>query len=203
MKIVCYGSANVAGTGLQDRSMRFTSQISRLLSCQEINLGLDGSLVVGRNDQGMLISDTSAIARVPDVIDSLADRVIVLYGDNDWSKGTVPGEETLFKQGTFLWDFDTMVRGLLDAFEAEQILLVTLPAALYTLLNAKGYSVTDYNNCIRGVAARYSVPLVDAEQDLDTVLVDHDFSVPGVLSARGHIRLAEELITRLKVDLPD
>jgi len=193
MNIAFFGASHVAGAGLADRTHRFSTTVASTLPGTEINLGLDGSLVVGRDDNGMLISDTSGIARVPDVIEAAADKVLVLYGEDDWRSSGEPGSEDLFRQGTFLWDYDTIVRGLLDAQEAEQVVLVTIPALDYTKTNSKDLSIAAYNDQIRHTASKYELTLVDPENEQASLFKADDFDSDGNLTQSGHNKVAQLL----------
>jgi hypothetical protein len=198
MNIAFFGASYVAGYGLDDRSVRFSTIVASTLDSNETNLGLDGSLVIGRDDNGMLISDTSGIARTPDVIDSAADKLVILYGEDDWKNSGEPGELERFRQGTFLWDYDTIVRGLIDAHEADQIILVTVPAADYSKANAASLPVSVYNEHIRSTAAKYSLFLIDPETEVPELLSHDDFDAEGSLNSSGHLKLAKLIALRLK-----
>jgi len=197
MNIVFFGASHTAGAGLDDGAVKFTTIVASTLTSIETNLGVDGSQAVGRDDNGMLISDTSGIARVPDVIDADADKILVLYGEDDWKSAGEPGNVDLFRQGTFLWDYDTIIRGLLDAQEADQIVLITIPAAVYTTVNAKDLPISVYNQQIRHTAAKYSLKLIDPEIEAAGLFSKSDFDSDRNLTASGHNKLAQFIATRL------
>jgi hypothetical protein len=197
MNIAFFGASYVAGSGLDDRSARFSTVVASTLDSNETNLGLDGSLVIGRDDNGMLISDTSGIARTPDAIDSAADKLIILYGEDDWKNSGEPGGSEHFRQGTFLWDYDTIVRGLIDAHEPEQIVLVTVPAADYSTVNAASLPIDAYNKHIRSTAAKYSLTLIDPATETPELLSPDDFDAEGNLNPSGHLKLAKLIAERL------
>jgi len=193
MNIVFFGASHTAGTGLGDRTARFATIVASTLTSVETNLGVDGSQAIGRDDNGMLISDNSGIARVPDVIDADADKVLVLYGEDDWKSAGDPGNPELFRQGTFLWDYDTIVRGLLDAQEQEQVVLITIPALDYTKTNSRDLSIAAYNNQIRHTASKYDLTLVDPENEAASLFEAADFDSDGNLTHPGHNKVAQLL----------
>lgn len=197
MNIVFFGASHTAGAGLEDRTVRFATIVASTLTSVETNLGIDGSQAIGRDDNGMLISDTSGIARVPDVIDADADKVLVLYGEDDWKSAGEPGNSDIFRQGTFLWDYDTIVRGLLDAQEQDQLVLITIPAAEYTAANAKDLPISTYNQQIRHTAAKYGLKIIDPEIESAELFSTSDFDSDRNLTASGHNKLAQLIAAHL------
>jgi lysophospholipase L1-like esterase len=162
-KAVFFGASSVEGAGASNPERRYASIVSRALGWTEINLGIGGTTVAGRDDTGQVIDLDSGIGRLPDVIEAQPDIVFIHFGANDFARSIPLGEARQFRQGTFFWDYDTMLRGLLDSMEPNQIYLSTL---LYRrdseTPNEQGLLLEDYNVVIRDAAERYNLCLLDA-----------------------------------------
>lgn len=165
-KAVFFGASSVEGVGASSSEHRFSSIISRALGWDEINLGIGGTTIVGRDDSGQVVDLNSGIGRVPDVIEAQPDIVFIHYGANDFAQSRPLGEARLFRQGTFFWDYDTLLRGLLDALETEQIFLSTAQyRADAETPNVLGLTLGDYNRVVREAGERYGVCTFDAYAD--------------------------------------
>ena len=121
-----FRASSVEGAGASSPERRFSSIVCRALGWREVNLGLGGTTVTGRDDAGQVVDLTSGIGRVPEVLEAKPDHVLILYGANDFAQSRPLGEPRLFRQGTFFWDYNTMIRGLLDGLEPEQISVSTV-----------------------------------------------------------------------------
>ncbi len=202
-KAVFYGASTVAGDGASSPDKRFTTVICRALGWEEINLGIGGTTMAGRDDKGMVVDEESGIGRVPDVLHAAPNFVIILYGANDFGQGRPLGEAQKFQQGTFLWDYDTAVRGLIENLPDTQIVLSTLAyRADAETPNAQGLVLEDYNGVVRQIAERYGLKLADAYANAGI-----DRSNFAALSADeahlnddGHQRLAAFFIECLQTD---
>ena len=165
-KAVFFGASSVEGVGASLPERRFSSIISRALGWEEINLGIGGTTVVGRDESGQVVDLGSGIGRVPDVIEAQPDIVLIHYGANDFAQGKPLGEARLFRQGTFFWDYDTMLRGLLDALEPEQFFV---SGAQYRAdaetPNAAGLTLNEYNRVVREAGERYGLCTFDPYAD--------------------------------------
>ncbi len=160
-KIVFYGSSTTEGAGASSPDKRFSTIVCRALGWEEVNLGIGGTTVVGRDNEGQVTDENSGLARVPFVLDAEPDLVLILYGANDFNQSQPLGDSTHFQQGTFFWDFDTMLRGLLDGLEPEQIVLSTL---LFSAPNPTppGAALAEYNAVIFEMGRRYGLRVLDA-----------------------------------------
>ncbi len=162
-KAVFLGASSVEGVGASSPERRYSSIVSRVLGWEEINFGIGGTTVTGRDDEGQVVALDSGIGRVPDVIEAQPDIVFIHHGANDFAQSVPLGEPLRFRQGTFFWDYDTMLRGLLDALEPPQFFLSTL---LYRAdgetPNAQGLTLADYNRVIREAGERYGLCVLDA-----------------------------------------
>jgi len=193
----------VEGVGASSPDNRFSTLVSRALGWEELNLGVAGTTMTGRDDKGLIVEGESGIGRVPDILHAAPNWVIILYGGNDFALSKPIGDPEQFRQGTFYWDFDTLLRGLIENLPDTQILLMTSlfrPDA--DLPNALGLTLNDYNGAIRHLAQRYSLRLADTW--LHTSIGSHNFaalSSDGIhLNDEGQQRLAAFLIECLSSD---
>ena len=60
-----------------------------------------------------MTDEDSGLGRVPDVLDAAPGPGLILHGGNDFAQSLPLGDVKEFRQGTFFWDYDTMLRGLL------------------------------------------------------------------------------------------
>ncbi|MBV9852529.1 MAG: SGNH/GDSL hydrolase family protein [Armatimonadetes bacterium] len=165
-KVVFYGASSVEGAGATSPERRFSTIVCRALGWEEVNLGIGGTTVTGRDDAGQVVAEESGIGRVPDVLDAGPDHVFILYGANDFAQSCPLGEPRLFRQGTFFWDYDTMIRGLLDGLEPGQITVSTCQYRVDAATpNALGLTLADYNRVIREAGERYGLCTLDPYAD--------------------------------------
>ena len=165
-KAVFFGASSVEGAGASSPERRFSTIVCRTLGWEEVNLGLGGTTVTGRDDTGQVVALDSGIGRVPEVLEAEPDVVFILHGANDFAQSCPLGEPRLFRQGTFLWDYDTMLRGLLDGLEPDQITVSTCQyRADAETPNALGLTLADYNRIIREAGERYGLCTLDAYAD--------------------------------------
>ena len=162
-KAVFYGASGIEGVGASSPAQRFSSIISRVMGWEECNLGIGGTPVTGRDDSGMIVAEDSGIGRVPDVVAAAPGMVFILYGANDFVLSVPIGDPQVFRQGTFYWDFDTMLRGIKEALPAAQIVLSTPTyRADANTPNVLGLILDDYTRVMRQMADRYDLCLLDA-----------------------------------------
>ncbi len=205
-KAVFFGASTVEGVGASAPDKRFTTVICRALGWEEINRGIGGTTMVGRDDKGMIVDEESGIGRVPDVLHATPDFVVILYGANDFGQGRPLGDAKIFQQGTFLWDYDTVVRGLIENLPDAQIVLSTLAyRADAETPNSQGLLLEDYNQVVRQIAERYSLKLADAYSNAG---IDRSNFAPlsadeAHLNDDGHQRLAAFFIECLQTDRCD
>lgn len=161
-KVVFFGASSVEGAGASDPSKRFTSVASRALGWDEVNLGIGGTTVVGRDAEGQIIDENSGVGRVTDVLDVHPDLVVISYGGNDFGQAKPLGAIEKFEQGTFLWDYDTMLRGLLHVLHPSQVVPCTVHfRSDAEIPNARGLTVPDYNRVIVQLGARHDLRVLD------------------------------------------
>ncbi|MGI4790823.1 MAG: SGNH/GDSL hydrolase family protein [Janthinobacterium lividum] len=162
-KAVFFGASSVEGAGASSPEKRFTSLICRTLGWEEINLGVGGTTMTGRDDSGLIVDEESGIGRVPDVLHAAPNFVIISFGANDFAQSRSIGELGKFQQGTFVSDYDTVVRGLIENLPDAKIVLATCQyRADGEILNELGFTLEDYNQAIRQIAERYKLELADA-----------------------------------------
>ena len=165
-KAVFFGASTVEGAGASGPEKRFSTIVARTLGWEEINLGIGGTTVTGRDDEGQVTDENSGLGRVPDVLDAQPDVALILYGANDFAQSRPLGSGEQFRQGTFFWDYDTMLRGLLFVLHPVQVIISTnFYRADAETPNAEGLTLADYNRAIREVGARHGVRVLDAYAD--------------------------------------
>jgi lysophospholipase L1-like esterase len=205
-KAVFFGASNVEGVGASEPAKRWASITAHTLGWEEINLGIGGTTVTGRDDTGQVTDENSGLGRVTDVLDAHPDVVLISYGANDFGQSKPLGTPDRFVQGTFFWDYDTMLRGLLYTLVPGQVVLST---AQYRsdaeVPNAQGLTLADYNHAIQQISERHGVrvldPYTDAEIDARNwpMLSADDIH----LNDTGHERLAAFYIDALRpIGLP-
>ncbi len=165
-KVVFFGASSVEGVGASAPERRFSTVASQIMGWEEVNLGLSGTCVVGRDEAGQVLDEDSGLGRVPDVLEAKPDLVITLYGSNDFAQAKPLGDPAQFQQGTYLWDYDTLVRGLLFELQADQIVLMTaFDRRDAQAPNSAGLRLDDYNQVIRNVGARHGLRVLDTFAD--------------------------------------
>ncbi len=206
-KAVFFGSSTVEGAGASTPEKRFTTIICRTLGWEEVNLGIGGTTMTGRDDAGMLVDEESGIGRVPDVLHANPDWVLILFGANDFAGSKPLGDPNQFRQGTFYWDYDTVLRGLIENLPDAQIVPATL---LYRAdgetPNAEGKVLADYNAVIHQLAERYQLRLADADAHAGIHARNFgDFSIGdgAHLNDDGYQHLAAFLIECFQTDRCD
>ncbi len=198
-KAVFFGASVVEGVGASVPGRRFSTMACGVMGWEEVNLGLAGTCVTGRDADGQVLDENSGLGRVPDVLEVKPDLVVVLHGGNDFAQGIPIGDPAQFQQGTFLWDYDTMARGLLFELQPAQVVLMTIPARHGAQTpNAAGLTLADYNQAVQNVGARYGLRVLDtfADAGLDPAA---DYTDDGVHpNDAGHQCLAAFLIQAMQ-----
>ena len=206
IKAAFFGASTVAGDGASAPEKRFTSLICRTLGWQEINLGIGGTTMTGRDAQGQIADEESGIGRVPDVLHAAPTVLIILYGANDFGASKPLGDPEKFQQGTFFWDYDTALRGLIENLPDTKIVLATLAyRADADTPNALGLTLEDYNAMVRRLAERYDLALADAytHAGIDGKNFAALSADEAHLNDDGHQRLAAFFIECLQTDRCD
>jgi len=205
-KAVFFGASTVEGAGASSPDRRFSTLICQTLGWEEINLGIGGTPMTGRDDKGMIVDEESGIGRVPDVLHAAPDIVVILYGANDFAGGKPLGEAGQFRQGTFLWDYDTVLRGLIENLPDAQIVLATLAyRADAETPNPLGLTLEDYNGVVRHLGDRYGLKVADAwaNAGIDARNFAALSADEAHLNDDGHQRLAAFFIECLQTDRCD
>lgn len=200
-KAVFFGSSSVEGAGASEPRKRFSSIAAQALGWEEINLGIGGTTVIGRDAEGQVTDEHSGLGRVTDVLDAKPDVVVILYGANDFGQGLPLGTLEQFQQGTYVWDYDTMLRGLLYVLHPGQVVLSTLQyRSDAETPNAQGLMLQDYNAAIRQLGARYDVRVLDAylESGIDAKNWPDLSADESHLNDAGYQRLAGFFIEALR-----
>ena len=202
-KAVFFGASSVEGAGASSPEKRFTSIISRTLGWQEINLGVGGTTMTGRGDDGLIVDEESGIGRVPDVLHAAPNVVLISYGANDFVQSCPLGDIGKFQQGTFASDYDTVLRGLIENLPGAKIVLATCQyRADADTPNALGLTLDNYNQAVRQLGERYQLELADAwnssginAQNFSALSADE-----AHLNDDGYQRLAAFFIECLQTD---
>ena len=206
IKSVFFGASTVEGTGASSPEKRFSTLVCRALGWDETNLGVCGTSMTGRDDRGMVIDEESGIGRIPDILHADPVWVVILYGANDFVSGKPLGDPEQFQQGTFYWDYDTALRGLIENLLDAQIVLMTLVyRADAETPNTLGFTLENYNDSVRRLATRYSLKIADAwaNAGIDSQNFAHLSADDAHLNDDGHQRLAAFLIECLSTDRCD
>lgn len=193
MRVVFYGSSTVAGAGLEDITSRFSTVACRALGWTEVNLGIAGTLVTGRDLDAQIISQESGVVRVPDIFDVNPDLVIVLYGLDDCVAGTIAGDPFDHRPGTFASDYDSIVRGIMGGLGGDKLVLMPLE---FAAVGGAKPGPDAYNAAISAIAKRYSIRLIDLQDTVDrpASATQAPAEPPYALNAEGHAWLADVLI---------
>lgn len=201
IKAVFFGASSVEGAGASDPERRFTTVVAHTLGWEEINLGIGGTTVTGRDDEGQVLDEDSGLGRVDDVLNARPDVVLILHGANDFAQSRPLGDVSRFQQGTFFWDYDTMLRGLLFQLDPAQIVLSTCQYRSDALTpNAVGLTLPDYNRAIMQVGERNGLRTLDPYTDAGIGLQNWtELSADeGHLNDAGYERLAAFFIQNLQ-----
>jgi len=198
-KVVFFGASLVEGVGASSPDRRFSTVACRVLGWEEVNLGIAGTCVTGRDHDGQVLDEDSGLGRVPDVLETQPNLVFVLHGGNDFAQGLPIGDPAQFQQGTFLWDYDTMARGLLFELQPAQIILLTLSDRRDAQTpNAAGLTLDDYNQVIQNVGARYGLRVLNTVADAGLNLAT-DYTDDGIHpNDAGHQCLAAFIIQAMQ-----
>ena len=202
-KAAFFGASTVAGDGASSPDKRFSTVICQALGWEEINLGVGGSTMTGRDDKGLIADEDSGIGRVPDLLHASPGLIVILYGANDFGQSKPLGDPEQFRQGTFFWDYDTVLRGLIENLPDTQIVLSTLAyRADAETPNAEGLTLEDYNGVVRRLGDRYGLKTADAYTSAG--IDGHNFAALSAdeahLNDEGHQRLAAFFIECLATD---
>jgi lysophospholipase L1-like esterase len=161
-RVVFYGSSTIEGMGVPNPERRVSSIVAKMLGWEEVNLGVSGSMVAGRDQIGHILNYDSGVIRVPDVLEARPELVVILYGSNDFGNGIPIGSETEFQEGTFYSDYDSMIRGLLGPLKPQQIVISTCQfRSDAETPNAVDCKLTDYNDVIKAIGMKYSLLVLD------------------------------------------
>lgn len=162
-KAVFFGASSVEGAGASSLEKRFSTVVCRTLGWEEVNLGVGGTTMTGRGDDGLLADEESGIGRVPDVLHAKPNVVVISYGANDFASSCPLGETGKFQPGTFVSDYDTVLRGLIENLPDTRIVLATCQyRADAETPNALRLTLDAYNDAVRQLAERYKLELADA-----------------------------------------
>ena len=125
IKAVFFGASSVEGAGASSPEKRFSTLVCRALGWEEVNLGIGGTTLTGRGDDGLIAADDSGIGRVPDILHAKPEVVFISYGANDFALSCPLGEIGRFQPGTFVSDYDTVLRGLIENLPGARLILAT------------------------------------------------------------------------------
>ena len=127
-------------------------------------------------------------------------------GANDFASGKPLGDPDRFAQGTFRWDYDTVLRGFIENLPDVPLLLATAQyRADADTPNAQGKTLDEYNAVVRDLADRYHLRLADAftNAGIDARNFPALSADEGHLNDEGYQRLAAFFIECLQTDRCD
>ena len=205
-KAVFFGASSVEGAGASSPDKRFSTLVCGALGWDEVNLGVGGTTMTGRGEDGLIADEESGIGRVPDVLHAKPDVVFISYGANDFVRGCPLGRSEKFEPGTYASDYDTVLRGLRENLPGARIVLATCQyRADAETPNALGLTLDDYNAVVRQLAERYKLELADAWKSAG--IDARNFAVlsadEGHLNDDGYQRLAAFFIECLQTERCD
>lgn len=205
-KAVFFGASSVEGAGASSPEKRFSTVVCRTLGWDEINLGIGGTTMTGRGEDGLIADEESGIGRVPDVLHAKPDVVFISYGANDFAQSRPLGSLEKFEPGTYVSDYDTVLRGLIENLPDTRLILATCQyRADAGTPNALGLVLDDYNTVVRGLAGRYNLEMADAwkSSGIDARNFGALSADAGHLNDDGYQRLAAFLIECLQTERCD
>ena len=205
-KAVFFGASSIEGTGASSPDKRFTTVLCRALGWEEINLGVGGTTMTGRDNSGLVVDEESGIGRVPDILHAKPDFVLILFGANDFVRSCPLGNLGKFQPGTFASDYDTVVRGLIENLpEAKLVLATSQYRADGEVPNTLGLTLDDYNQAVRQIGERYKLETADA-YNASSINASNFAGLSadaGHLNDEGYQRLAGFFIECLQTDRCD
>ena len=205
-KAVFFGASSVEGAGASSPDKRFSTLVCRTLGWEEVNLGIGGTTMTGRGEDGLIADEESGIGRVPDILHARPGVVFISYGANDFVRSCPLGSLEKFEPGTFVSDYDTVLRGLIENLPDARIVLATCQyRGDAEVPNEHGLVLDDYNVAVRQLAERYKIEMADAwkssgidARNFDTLSAD-----VGHLNDDGYQRLAAFFIECLQTERCD
>ena len=205
-KAVFFGASSVEGAGASSPDKRFSSVVCRTLGWEEINLGIGGTTMTGRGDDGLISDEESGIGRVPDILHAAPNVVVISYGANDFGRSCPLGEMGKFQPGTYVSDYDTVLRGLIENLPGAKLVVATCQyRADGETPNDLGLVLEDYNEGVRQLAERYELEMADAYRK--SGINAGNFAALSAdeahLNDDGYQRLAAFLIECLQTDRCD
>lgn len=205
-RAVFFGASSVEGIGASSPDKRFSTLVCQTLGWEEINLGVGGTTMTGRDDSGLIADEESGIGRVPDILHAKPDIVFISYGANDFAQSRPLGKLGKFQQGTYVSDYDTVLRGLIENLPDARIVLATCQyRADADTPNALGLTLDDYNSAVRQLAGRYKIGVADAWKNsgIDGRNFANLSADAGHLNDDGYQRLAAFFIECLTTERCD
>ncbi len=205
-KAVFFGASSVEGAGASSPDKRFSSLVCETLGWEEINLGIGGTTMTGRGDDGLISDEESGIGRVPDILHAAPNIVVISYGANDFAQSRPLGEISRFQPGTYISDYDTVLRGLIENLPGTKIVLATCQyRADAKSPNGLGLVLEDYNEGVRQLGERYGLETADAyrKSGIDAGNFAKLSADEAHLNDDGYQRLAAFLIECLQTDRCD
>ena len=205
-KAVFFGASSVEGAGASSPDKRFSTLVCRSLGWDEINLGVGGTTMTGRGEDGLIADEESGIGRVPDILHAKPDVVFISYGANDFVRGCPLGSLEKFEPGTYASDYDTVLRGLIENLPNARLVLATCQyRGDADTPNERGLVLDDYNEIVRRLAEQYKIEMADAwkSSGIDAQNFAALSADVGHLNDDGYQRLAAFLIECLQTERCD
>ncbi len=161
------GDSITEGVGVSEVSKRYTDVFAQLTGATVNNYGISGTrFAKQRVPSPDPRFDKDFISRVEEM-DENADAVVVFGGTNDFGHGDAPlGDMNSRDPYTFYGACHVLMSSIAEKFCGKPIVFMTPLKRLYIDDESvdcikKGYSLEQYVNAIKAVAAYYAIPVLD------------------------------------------
>ncbi len=161
------GDSITEGVGVSEVSKRYTDVFAALTGARVNNYGISGTRFAKQRvpsaEPGF---DQDFISRV-DGMDENADAVVVFGGTNDFGHGDAPlGDMESRDPYTFYGACHVLMSSIVEKFCGKPVVFMTPIKRLYmdeesVDCKKKGYTLEQYVNAIKKVAAYYAIPVLD------------------------------------------
>ncbi len=162
------GDSITEGVGVSEVSKRYTDVFAGLTGARINNYGISGTRFAKQTNPTVDNPrfDQDFISRIEE-LDESADAVVVFGGTNDFGHGDAPlGDMESRDPYTFYGACHTLMSGIAEKFCGKTIVFMTPLKRLYMEEDSidctkKGYTLKQYVDIIKEVAAYYAIPVLD------------------------------------------
>lgn len=200
-KAVFLGDSITEGVGVSDPQNIYCERVKRELGLRAaINCGIGGTRIAAQPDDGGLsFSDRCR------TLDADADLVVVFGGTNDYGHGTAPiGSRNDHTPETYCGALHVLFQSLTEKYPDGVVVLTPLHRTEETVKNtATGYTLKEYVELLKEIAAEYSIPVLDLYAQggiVPSVPANRERFCPDGLHPNdvGHALIARKLCAFLK-----